>query len=257
MSEGGVMQEWLGNLCRKKVPGVILIDGNGEKIPGLDLAYEIGVAMEETGVVRCLSVWSWQAFLWLHGRFLMGDSAVDAHSWTITRRVGMMPPAFMPLAGTLVEDRVAVSDRNLLSKCIYAPHHADAELLKSAGDITLIDSRDSISLPAVERLNMAAKETGKTLIVTSELVDVQGIPHDTASYGELAMRISVEQGIDLTECAECIVSLRRDNVRGFESDRTFHCRPLKIWDDDTCSDEFVIERDVDGRFNMVACNTTR
>ena len=75
MSEGGVMQEWLGNLCRKKVPGVILIDGNGEKIPGLDLAYEIGVAMEETGVVRCLSVWSWQAFLWLHGRFLKYETA--------------------------------------------------------------------------------------------------------------------------------------------------------------------------------------
>ena len=68
------------------------------------------------------------------------------------------------------------------------------------------------------------------------------------------MRISVEQGIDLTECAESVVSLR-GHKRGYVS--AMRCRPLKIWNDDTCRDEFVVECDENGRLNIIADTVTR
>ena len=186
---------WLMDLCKNKAPGVILLDGDGEKPQCLDVAYEIGATMVENGRAKRLCVWSWQAFLW-------------------------------------------------------APHRVDVESLKSAGDITLIDFRTNASLQTLERLNMAAKGIGKTFIVTSELIDVKGKPYETISYCELAMRISVEQGIDLTECAECIVSLREQDGGqwgSYKPHETFFqplfCHPLKIWNNDTCNDEFIIKRD--------------
>ncbi len=249
---------WLMDLCKNKAPGVILIDGDGEKTPCLDLAYEIGATMVEIGLAKRLCVWSWQAFLWLHGRFLMGDSATDVHCWTITKNVGSMPPILRPLAETLVEDDMNINIREALQRLLHAPGSVRGELCVGGGDLTIADFRNTLSLPDMEWINGAAKRAGRTIMVVSRLSDAQNRPYENMfSYGELAMRISVEQGIDLTECAESVVSLRRNNVRGLVSDRPFHCRPLKIWDDDVCSDEFIIERDENGRLNIVAYNTTR
>jgi hypothetical protein len=68
------------------------------------------------------------------------------------------------------------------------------------------------------------------------LTDAQGKPYETTSYGELAMRISVEQGIDLTECAESLILVR-------ESGRGYLCRPMKIWNDDRLDDENAVVLD--------------
>jgi hypothetical protein len=50
------------------------------------------------------------------------------------------------------------------------------------------------------------------------------------------MRISVEQGIDLAECAESLISVR-------ESGKGYRCRPLRIWNDDRLDDENAVVLD--------------
>jgi hypothetical protein len=236
---------WLMDLCKNKSPGIILIDGDGEKVPCLDFAYEIGAMMVENGLAPRLCVWSWQAFLWLHGRYLMGDSSTDVHCWTITKNVGIMPPTLQPLASTLIEDDMNIEKRRDLSRLIHAPESAHGKLCVGDVDLTIADFRNKLSLPDMERINGAAKRAGKTIIVVSRLTDAQGKPYETASYGELAMRISVEQGIDLAECAESLISVR-------ESGNGYRCRPLKIWNDDRLGDESAVMLDAKGHFKVIS-----
>lgn len=236
MSNNESRPAWLTDLCENKAPGIILIDGDGEKTACLDFAYEIGAMMVENGFAERLCVWSWQAFLWLHGRYLMGDSSIDVHCWTITKDVGIMPPSLQPLASTLIEDDMNIEKRRDLSRLIHAPESVHGKLCVGGGDLTIADFRNKLSLPDMERINDAAKRAERTIIVVSGLTAAQGTPYETASYGELAMRISVEQGIDLTECAESLISVR-------ESGRGYLCRPMKIWNDDRLDDENAVVLD--------------
>ncbi len=245
MSNNESKPTWLMDLCKNKAPGIILIDGDGEKMPCLGFAYEIGATMVENGLAPRLCVWSWQAFLWLHGRYLMGDSSTDVHCWTITKNVGIMPPPLQPLASTLIEDDMNIEKRRDLSRLIHAPESAVGKLCVGDVDLTIADFRNKLSLPDMERINGAAKRAGKTIIVVSRLTDAQGKPYETASYGELAMRISVEQGIDLTECAESLISVR-DN--GGE----YRCRPLRIWNNDRLGDESAVVLDANEHFRVIS-----
>ena len=242
---------WLMDLCKNKAPGVILIDGDNEKTPCLDLAYEIGATMVENGNAERLCVWSWQAFLWLHGRFLMGDSATDVHCWTITKDVGIMPPPLQPLAGTLVEDDLKIDTRMELMRLIHTPARAGGKLCVGEGDLTIADFRNKLSLPDMEWINDAAKRAGRTIIVIGGLVNAQGKPYETTSYGELAMKISIEHGVDLTECAESIISLREQDGGQWRNSMqaSILCHPLKIWDDDTSSDKCFLNRDQHGKLS--------
>lgn len=236
MSNNESKPTWLMDLCEKKAPGIILIDGDGEKTQCLDFAYEIGGMMLENGVAERLCVWSWQAFLWLHGRYLAGDSSTDVHCWTITRDVGIIPPLLQSLASTLIEDDMNIEKRRDLSRLIHAPESVHGKLCVGDVDLTIADFRNKLSLPDMERINGAAKRAGKTIIVVSRLTDAQGKPYETTSYGELAMRISVEQGIDLTECAESLISVR-------DCGNGYRCRPLRIWNDDRLDDENAVVLD--------------
>lgn len=251
MKNAGRKSEWLLNLCKGKSPGVILIDGDIEKTPCLDFAYEIGATMMALGVARRLCVWSWKSVLWLYGRILVGDSPVDAHCWTITEEVGIMPPHLQPLTGTLIEDDMDIDARMSLHGLLHAQEFASGKLCACGGDMTIIDFKENISLEFLEHLNGAAKESGKTFVVASELVDSQGKPYDAASYGELALRISVEQGFDLTECAEGIIAMRGQDGGRFQNrtrDRVL-CRPLRVWNDDKCGNwPLLIGRYEQGRF---------
>ena len=210
--------------------------------------------MVETGNAERLCVWSWQAFLWLHGRYLMGDLSVDVHCWTITRDVGIIPPPLQPLAGTLVEDSMNSDARMALLQLIHRPEEsAHRKLCVGGGDLTIADFKNKLSLPDMERINGAAKRAGMTIIVVSRLVDAQGKPYETTSYGELAMRISVEQGVDLAECAESIVSLREQDGgqwRNYIPHKTL-CRPLRIWNDDRWDDENVVMLDAKGYLKVM------
>ena len=85
----------------------------------------------------------------------------------------------------------------------------------------------------------AAKRAGRTVIVVSGLTDAQGKPYETASNGELAMKVSIEHGVDLAECAESLISVR-------ESGRGYLCRPMRIWNDDRWDDENVVRLDEKG-----------
>lgn len=245
MSNNESRPAWLTDLCKNKAPGIILIDGDGEKMPCLDFAYEIGATMVENGLAPRLCVWSWQAFLWLHGRYLMGDSSTDVHCWTITKNVGIMPPPLQPLASTLIEDDMNIETRRTLSRLIHAPESVHGELCVRGGDLTIADFRNKLSLPDMERINGAAKRAERTIIVVSGLTDAQGKSYETASYGELAMRISVEQGIDLTECAESLISVR-------ESGNGYRCRPLRIWNDDRLGDEGAVMLDANKHFRVIS-----
>ncbi len=251
MSNNESRPAWLTDLCKNKAPGIILIDGDGEKTQCLDFAYEIGAMMVENGLTPRLCVWSWQAFLWLHGRYLMGDSSTDVHCWTITKDVGIMPPSLQPLASTLIEDDMNIETRRTLSRLIHAPESVHGKLCVGGGDLTIADFRNKLSLPDMERINGAARRAGRTVIVVSRLVDVQSKPYENIfSYGELAMRISIEQGIDLTECAESLISIRK-------SGEGYICRPLRIWNDDRWDDENAVMVDENGRLNIVAYSTAR
>ena len=172
---------WLTDLCENKAPGIILIDGDNENTPCLDLAYEIGAMMVENGFAERLCVWSWQALLWLHGRFLAGDSSTDVHCWTIKKDVGIIPPPLQPLVSTLIEDDMNIEKRRDLSRLIHAPESAHGKLCVGAVDLTIADFRNKLSLPDMERINGAAKRAGKTIIVVSRLTDAQGKPYETAS----------------------------------------------------------------------------
>ena len=256
MTNAGRKPEWLLNLCKGKSPGVILIDGDIEKTPCLDFAYEIGATMMELGVAQRLCVWSWQASLCMNGRFLVGDSAVDTHRWTIEKEVENIPPTWGPLAEALIEDSVDLNILNPIKWCINAPAEMDVESIKSAceyaGDIMIGDLRHGIPLENLARFNGAVKAIGKTFVVSSELLDCQARPYEAASYGELALRISLEQGIDLTKCAESIISLRVQDSGQWSNyipSREL-CRPLRIWNDDRCHGAFLVERDENGRFNF-------
>ena len=236
---------WLTDLCKNKAPGIILIDGDGEKTACLDFAYEIGAMMVENGFAERLCVWSWQALLWLHGRFLAGDSSTDVHCWTMKKDVVIIPPPLQPLASTLIEDDMNIEKRRDLSRLIHALESAHGKLCVGDVDLTIADFRNKLSLPDMERINGAAKRAGKTIIVVSRLTDAQGKPYETASYGELAMRISVEQGIDLAECAESLISVR-------ESGNGYRCRPLKIWNDDRWDDEGAVILDANKHFRVIS-----
>ena len=256
MTNTGRKPEWLLNLCKGKSPGVILIDGDSEKTPCLDFACEIGATMMELGVAQRLCLWSWQAFPRMNGRILVGDSTVDTHCWTITRDVDNMPPSLKPLAGALIEDPANLNILDPVKRCIHNPAGMDAgsieEAGKHAGDVTIVNHRQGIGLENLARFNRAVKEAGRTFVVASEWTDSRGKSSKAASYGELALRISIEQGIDFTECAECVIALREEDVgqwRNYMPGRTL-CRPLKIWNDDRCGGEFVIQRDERGRFNF-------
>lgn len=230
---------WLMDLCKNKSPGIILIDGDNENTSCLDLAYEIGTMMVGNGSAERLCVWSWRAFLWLHGLFLAGDSSTDVHCWTIKKDVGIFPPHLQSLASTLIEDDMNIEKRRDLSRLIHAPASAHGKLCVGDVDITIVDFRNKLSLPDMERINGTAKRAGKTIIVVSRLTDARGKPYETASYGELAMRISVEQGFDLAECAESLISVR-------ESGNGYRCRLLKIWNDDRLGDESAVMLDEKG-----------
>ncbi len=248
MTNTGQKPEWLLNLCKGKSPGVILIDGDIEKTPCLDFTYEIGATMMELGVAKRLCVWSWQKSLCVGELFLMGDSSADTHCWTITDEVKNIPSSLKPLEGALIEDPANLNILNPIKRCIHTPVDMDAESIEEAceyaGDITIVNHRQGISLENLEWLNRAVKENGKTFVVVSELVDHHDKSYDAATYGELALRISIEQGIDLTECAESIIGLRKQDYPPFG----ILCCPLRIWNDDRCGDESVIKRDEQGRF---------
>ena len=243
MSNNESRPAWQTDLCENKSPGIILIDGDGEKTQCLDFAYEIGAMMLENGFAERLCVWSWQAFLWLHGRYLMGDSATDVHCWTITRDVGIIPPPLQPLASTLIEDDLGIETEWALSKLIRAPERASGKLCVAGGDLTIADFKSKLSLPDMERINGAAKRAGMTIIVVSRLVDAQGKPYETTSYGELAMKVSIEHGVDLAECSESLISVR-------ESGRGYLCRPMRIWNDDRWDDENAVMLDANGHLKV-------
>ena len=245
MSNNESRPAWLTDLCKNKAPGIILIDGDGEKMPCLDFAYEIGATMVENGLAPRLCVWSWQAFLWLHGRYLMGDSSTDVHCWTITKNVGIMPPPLQPLASTLIEDDMNIETRRTLSRLIHAPASVSGKLCLDGGDITIADFRNKLSLPDMERINGAAKRAGMTFILMSRLVDAHGKPYETISYAELAMHISVEQGIDLAECVESLISV---SERGEE----YICRPLRVWNNDRLGDEGAVMLDANKHFRVIS-----
>ena len=156
-----------------------------------------------------------------------------------------MPPSLQPLASTLIEDDMNIETRRTLSRLIHAPESVHGELCVGGGDLTIADFRNKLSLPDMEWINGAAKRAERTIIVVSGLTDAQGKPYETASYGELAMRISVEQGIDLTECAESLISVR-DRGDGYR------CRPLRIWNNDRLGDESAVVLDAKGHFKVIS-----
>ena len=244
MRKGESRPAWLMELCENIAPGVILIDGDVEKTQCFDFAYEIGAMMVENGFAERLCVWSWQAFLWLYGTTLVGDPTIDVHCWTITKEVGIMPPSLQPLASTLIEDDMNIETRRTLSRLIHAPESVHGKLCVGGGDLTIAHFKNWLSLPNMERINGAAKRSGRTIIVVSGLTDAQGKHYETTSYGELVMRISVEQGIDLTECAESLITVRNGGVR--------FCRPLRIWNNDRLDDESAVMLDWNEHFKVIS-----
>lgn len=244
MRKGESKPAWLMELCENIAPGVILIDGDVEKTPCFDFAYEIGAMMVENGFAERLCVWSCDAFLWLYGRTLVGDPLKNVHCWTMTKDDGIKPPPLHPLSFRLIEDDMNRETRRALSRLIYTPGRVGVKLCVGGGDLTIAHFKNWLSLPNMERINGAAKRSGRTIIVVSGLTDAQGKHYETTSYGELVMRISVEQGIDLTECAESLITVRNGGVR--------YCRPLRIWNNDRLDDESAVMLDWNEHFKVIS-----
>lgn len=213
----------LTDCCRNLTPGLVLIDGD-ESVPKLGFAFEMVARMLECESADHVEVLSWQPFLRLCGTWLTGDALKQNHRWVIrdealrdTRIEAWLEEPFKPC--------MEIEDPEWLQNA----HRADwSSIWDSDDNVALIDFKNQLGFMAMKELNDVAKASKKTILACVELKDVQERHYSSRSYAELAMCISIEHGINFSECAETVVQL------GSYNDCFWKGRFIRVMNGDKC-----------------------
>lgn len=251
MKTGMIAKCGFGQLLNKPIEGVVLVSAR-EDVDGLGLAFEIARRAVETRDTARLRIWSWQSFLSLDGVMLTGDSYTPGHRWTLTRDMLLESdakdkPAWMQ--DSLMAEGEREVSLHLNSSCvnvgngtIYLGNPSDVTILDFRGEL---DEKDGDSWK-LRRLNAAAKTDGQVVVMALDLSRSLGKNYYEKSYAALAMRLSVEFGIDLPSCAEAVVQFERTARIGLPIE---WCRIMHKDDEPGRKSAFVVEQDeVTGRY---------
>ena len=246
------MRRGFDRLLMKPITGVALVL-TPKKMDGLGMAFEVARRLVETGRGAKLRLWSWQSFLSIGGMILTGDSYTPGHRWTLTR--GMLlesgakdKPAWMQ--DLLMKEGEREVSLHLNSSCvnvgdgtIYLGNPSDVTILDFRGEL---DFRQDGDIWKLRRLNEAAKTDGQVVVMVVDLSRSLGKNYYEKSYAALAMRLSVEFGIDLPSCAEAVVQFERTARIGPPIE---WCRIMRKNDEPGRKSAFVVEQDeVTGRY---------
>ena len=242
-----------GQLLNKPTEGVVLVLARKEEVDSLGLAFEIARRAVETMDTARLRIWSWQSFLSLDGVMLTGDSYTPGHRWTLTRDMLLESgakdkPAWMQ--DLLMKEGEREVSLHLNSSCvnvgngtIYLGNPSDVTILDFRGEL---DFRQDGDIWKLRRLNEAAKTDGQVIVMVVDLSRSLGKNYYEKSYAALAMRLSVEFGIDLPSCAESVVQFERTARIGPPIE---WCRVMRKDDEPGRKSAFVVEQDeVTGRY---------
>lgn len=241
-----------GQLLDKPTTGVVLVLTR-EDLDGRSLAFEIARRAVEAGKSARLRIWSWQSFLSLGGVMLTGDSYTPGHRWTLIRDMllesdGENKPAWMQ--DLLTEGSEKEVSLHLNSTCVNVSN--GRIYLGDPSDITILDFREELDFRRdsevwkLRLLNEAAKANGQTYVMVVDLLNSLGKIYHEESYAALAMRLSVEFGVDLPSCAEAVVQFERTARIGPPIE---WCRIMHKDDEPGRKSAFVVEQDeVTGRY---------
>lgn len=184
---------------------------------------------------------------------LTGDSYTPGHRWTLTRDMLLESdakdkPAWMQ--DLLMKEGEREVSLHLNSSCvnvgngtIYLGNPSDVTILDFRGEL---DFRKDGDICKLRLLNEAARTNGQVVVMVVDLSRSLGKNYYEKSYAALAMRLSVEFGIDLPSCAEAIVQSERTALIG-PPDRW--CMIMRKDDAPGRKSAFVVEKDgASGRY---------
>lgn len=252
MKTGMIAKCGFGQLLNKPIEGVVLVLAR-EDVDGLGLAFEIARRTVETRDAARLRIWSWQSFLSLDGVMLTGDSYTPGHRWTLTRDILLESdakdkPAWMQ--DSLMAEGEREVSLHLNSSCVNVGN--GTIYLGNPSDVTILDFRGELDFEKdgdiwkLRRLNAAAKTDGQVVVMVVNMSRSLGKNYYEKSYAALAMRLSVEFGIDLPSCAEAVVQFERTARIGLPIE---WCRIMHKDDEPGRKSAFVVEQDeVTGRY---------
>ena len=190
--------------------------------PGIKSA--LGIKLAETCSADSIVLWSWQPYLKLGEVQLLDVSGRECHRW-------IMPSL------ELVENSKAWTAWARDYPNAYLAHYVagclngrDAPRIHVMEDakhgVSVLDFTRDLGLDELRNLNVAAKNCGMTAIVCATLYDAQNRPYRLDTYAELALRICLEHGVNLEECATKIVTLAEGEYDEGEYDTEYQIRVL-------------------------------
>ena len=183
-------------------PGLVLIVGD-PSLPRLECAFALGRKIAEIDGGESMALWSWLPSLALGEVQLVDASWHECHRWTLPlRALSSESQPGTVWAGDYPDAFLAHDVANGLNGC-GAP---SARLLEGVGGrAVVLDFKHDLDFDELRDLNAAAKDCGTTAIVHNTLCNTQLKPYPLDSYAQLALKICVERGVNLAECATKIV----------------------------------------------------
>ena len=185
-------------------PGLVLAVG-GYEPPGLACALAVGASIVGARRADRLALLSCQSSLAIGDLLLVDASWRECHRWTLPRETfeDTNPPE-TAWAGDSLDEVGAHDCAAILKRSADSDERLFAGL---DGGIVVFDFAEGMDFDELRRLNALAKDRGATAIVCAALLDAQGRPYPLESYAELAIRVCVERGVDLAECATAIMAM--------------------------------------------------
>ncbi|MBR4612091.1 MAG: hypothetical protein IKO40_05180 [Kiritimatiellae bacterium] len=184
-------------------PGLVLVAADGD-LSMLERVFALGRKIAEMCGSDSVEFLSWQSGLALGEVQLVDASWRECHRWTLPLRAlaeksglatawaGDYPDAFLTRdVADGLNGQAAPGIRRLLDGIRHG--------------VAVLDFRCHLDFDELRDLNAAAKDCGTTAIVHNTLCNTQLKPYPLDSYAQLALKICVEQGVNLGECATKIV----------------------------------------------------
>ena len=194
-------------------PGLVLVAAN-IYLPREECAFALGRKIAEICCADSIALWSWQPDLELGKVQLLDVSWRECHRWTMPLlELVENSKAWMAWAG----DYPGAYLTHYLAGCLNGLGTPRIRLADGAKHgVSVLDFRRELDLGELRNLNLVAKNCGMTAIVCATLYDAQNKPYLIDTYAELALRICVEHGVNLTDCATKIITLK-EGENGAES----------------------------------------